>query len=132
MPYDENPVFRTEEGHCRTSLGETPSTDVTTVDGTAESAVDCKNACLDDMECGGYERHPTTKECKLFTVGNLKGDGTADFTCEVKQYQQMLSLIIKDKMPAVLPQEVETVCTEESECRIGLKCPTKKATDPDK
>ena len=86
MPYDDAPVFYPEVGHCLTSDDGTLTADDTTVIADATTAVQCKDACTDDKNCGGYERDPTSKECKLFTVGNLKGDGTADYTCEVKQY----------------------------------------------
>lgn len=94
MPYVDTPVYKTEVGHCWTrDDGSVKADDTRVVDaavGTWVTAVDCMQACTDDMNCGGYERDPVTKVCTLFIIGDLKGDTSlidaADYTCEVKQY----------------------------------------------
>ena len=44
----------------------------------------------------------------------------------------MMSIIIKDTAASMVPLKEDEVCNEESECEAGLKCPTKRATDPAK
>jgi hypothetical protein len=59
-----------------------------TFDVAASNELDCKKKCLSELLCGGYERDPESKRCRIFTgIDKLQGDKTEGFTCVAKVSQ---------------------------------------------
>jgi len=130
MAYNDDVAFTALEGGCLSETGSDVLPE-NTFDVAASKELDCKETCIKDILCGGYQRDPKTKRCRIFRgIDKLQGDKKDGQTCMAKVSQQMLTEIVEARGPKVVPKYENEKCKEESECEVGLRCAVYQRVNP--
>lgn len=92
--------YTLEDGHCATSMIASPNGPIQLLgqDHGSVTSQQCEKMCNDDNTCSGFQiENETSSEglnkCKTYNYSGIKGDGSKDYTCRVRQRRQGDSVV---------------------------------------